>query len=85
MRKTYIIFPEGTTKKQYLNKNLKTLVNIVETYSERGILDYSVLQQLAEEEEIIDKKFFIHFNQACNLGYIKKLGSKVHFIKSIKD
>ncbi len=85
MRKTYIIFPEDTTKKQYLNKNLKTLVNIVETYSERGILDYSVLQQRAEEEEIIDKKFFIHFNQACNLGYIKKLGSKVHFIKSIKD
>ncbi|MFX1380961.1 MAG: helicase-related protein [Promethearchaeota archaeon] len=73
---------ENKKKKYYLNKNLKTLINITRLYSENGTLDYSTLQKLAREEDIIDKMFLIHFTQACNLGYLIRNGSKVHFIKN---
>ncbi|MHA1913170.1 MAG: DEAD/DEAH box helicase [Promethearchaeota archaeon] len=67
-------------RKQYLNKNVKSLINIVKVYGEKGKLDYDEFQSLAKEEEIIDKKFHIHFNQACNLGYLKKNRDLVQFI-----
>ncbi len=67
--------------KIYLNKNLKTLINIIKTYGKDGRLDFPKFQNLAEEEEITDRKFFIHFNQACYLGYLKKHLNCVHFIK----
>ncbi len=57
--------------KQYLNKNVKTLINIAK-YSENGITEFSKFQALAIVEDIADRKFYTHFNQACNLGYLKK-------------
>lgn len=66
--------------KTYLNKNVKSLINIVKTYSIDGALDYKNFQELAREEDIIDKKFYIHFNQACFLGYLKKLNNQVRFV-----
>ena len=67
-------------RKMYLNKNVKTLINIVKTYSQEDLLDFGELKQLATEEEIIDRKFYIHFNQACHQGYLRKQGSSVQFI-----
>jgi len=67
-------------RKRYLNRNVKSLINIVKFYGEKGTLDFKEFQSLAEEEEIIDRKFYIHFNQACNLGYLKKTEDLVHFI-----
>ena len=67
-------------RKMYLNKNVKTLINIVKTYSQEDLLDFGELKQLATEEEIIDRKFYIHFNQACHHGYLRKQGSSVQFI-----
>jgi len=67
-------------QKIYLNQNLKSLINLVKTYGMDGILDYNKFQELARDEDIVDRKFQIHFNQACFLGYLKKLGNQVHFI-----
>ncbi|MFX1380686.1 MAG: DEAD/DEAH box helicase [Promethearchaeota archaeon] len=67
-------------QKIYLNQNIKSLINIVKTYGMDGTLDYEKLQELARDEEIIDNKFRIHFNQACFLGYLKKLDNHVHFV-----
>ena len=67
--------------KQYLNKNIKTLINIAK-YSENGKTEFSKFQALANEENITDKKFYTHFNQACNLGYLKKEKNYVLLIKS---
>ena len=67
-------------KKPYLNKNVKTLINIVKTYCENGKLDYKKFQELAREEDIVDRKFYIHFNRACFLGYLKKQDNYVHFV-----
>jgi hypothetical protein len=67
-------------RKMYLNKNIKTLINIVKTYSQEDLLDFGELKQLALEEEIVDRKFYIHFNQACHQGYLRKQGDSVHFI-----
>ena len=58
-------------RKPSLNKNIKTLINIAK-YSPKGRVEFSNFQAFAKEEEITDKKFYIHFNQACNLGYLKK-------------
>ena len=76
---------KNAKKKIYLNKNVKTIINLVEIFSKNDVLEYSKLEKLAMEEDIVDKKFFLHFNQACNLGYLKREQSKVHFIKSFKQ
>ncbi|MFW9818952.1 MAG: helicase-related protein [Candidatus Thorarchaeota archaeon] len=67
-------------QKKNLNKNLKTLINLVKIYGKNGLLDYNRFQELARDEEIIDRKFHIHFNQACFLGYLKKAENHVQFI-----
>jgi Fanconi anemia group M protein len=66
--------------KVYLNKHVKSLINIVKTYGMNGEVEYEKFQELARDEDIIDQKFYIHFNQACFLGYLKKLDDSVHFI-----
>ncbi|MFX0003388.1 MAG: DEAD/DEAH box helicase [Candidatus Hodarchaeota archaeon] len=71
---------KSNKQKIYLNQNVKSLINIVKTYSMNGILDYEKFRDLARNEEIVDQKFQIHFNQACFLGYLKKLDQQVHFI-----
>jgi len=67
-------------RKMYLNRNVKILINIVKTYSQDDLLDFGELKLLATEEEIVDRKFYIHFNQACHQGYLRKQGSSVQFI-----
>ena len=67
-------------RKIYLNKNVKLLINIVKTYAMNGKLDFNNFQKLARDEEIIDHKFNIHFNQACYLGYLKKQENQVLFL-----
>lgn len=59
-------------RKPYLNKNLKTLINLTETYSNEGSIDLMSLKEVAEKEDINEKKFFIHLNQACYLGYLER-------------
>lgn len=66
-------------RKQYLNKNLKTLINIAK-FSEKGEVSFLEFKKLASEEDICDKKFFTHFNRACYLGYLKKQADYVQFI-----
>jgi Fanconi anemia group M protein len=68
-------------KKPYLNRNLKALVNIVKTYSENNKIEFSRFQDLAQEEEITERKFYTHFYQACNLGFLKKQADQVYFIQ----
>jgi len=67
-------------RKIYLNRNVKALINLVKTFGENGELDFKKLQDLAREEEIIDRKFYIHFNQACFQGYLKKQEDNVQFV-----
>ncbi len=67
-------------KKTYLNKNVKSLINIVKTYSINGALDYKKFQELAQDEDIYDKKFYVHLNHACFLGYLKKIDNQIQFI-----
>ncbi len=67
--------------KKYLNKNVKTLINLAKTYGDNGKIDLFEFQKLAEEEDIVEKKFRIHFNQACYMGYLKKDADCVKFIK----
>lgn len=80
-------FKEKTNKqkktKQYLNKNIKTLINIVKL-SENNRMSFREFQNLAEEEDILGNKFYVHFNQACNLGYLKKQADLVELIKDYK-
>ena len=71
-----------TERKMYLNKNVKTLIKIAETYSEDGKMPLSEFKELAQDEEIIEKKYYIHFNQACRLGYLKRVADEVHFVMS---
>ncbi len=66
--------------KNYLNKNLKTLVNLAKIYNIKGKINYSEFQELAKEEEITEQKFHTHFYQACKLGYIKKEKDQVVFL-----
>ena len=70
-----------TEKKIYLNHNVKTLIRIAKTYSVDGKMSLSDFKEFAEEEDIIEQKFYAHFNQACYLGYLKKVGKEVQFIK----
>ena len=69
-------------RKIYLNHNVKTLIRIAKTYSVDGKISFSDFKAFAEEEDIIEKKFYAHLNQACYLGYLKRIKNKeVHFIK----
>ena len=69
-----------TERKIYLNRNVKTLIKIAQTYSVDGKMPLSDFKEFAQEEEIIDKKFYAHFNQACHLGYLKRNTDTVEFI-----
>ena len=71
---------QNKQRKIYLNRHVKSLINIVKTYGVNGMLDYIKFQELARDEDIIEPKFHVHFNQACFLGYLKKLDNYVHFI-----
>jgi len=65
-------------KKKYVNKNVKTLINIVKTYGdEKGIIKFDEFNKYAENEEITGKRFYQFFNNACYLGYLKKKGNNV--------
>jgi len=44
-------------------------------------MSLSEFKEFAEEEEIIEKKFYAHLNQACYLGYLKRTSKEVQFIK----
>ena len=67
--------------KRYLNNNVKTLINIAKTYSEDGRLSLLEFKEFASQEDIVEKKFYVHFNHACNLGYLKKHAEYVLFVK----
>ena len=67
-------------RKIYLNKNVKTLIRIAKTYGINGKIPFSDFKEYAQEEEIIEKKFYTHFNQACHLGYLKRTADEVEFI-----
>jgi Fanconi anemia group M protein len=69
-----------TERKIYLNKNVKTLIRIAKTYSVNGKMPLSDFKEFAQEEEIIEKKFYTHFNQACYLGYLKRAANEVQFV-----
>jgi len=70
-----------TERKIYLNNNVKTLIRIAKTYNIDGKMTLSDFKKYAEEEEIIEKKFYAHFNQACYLGYLKRADNEVIFIR----
>ena len=72
--------PNQGKRKVYLNKNVKSLINMVKTFGENGKIDFKELLELAKEEEIVDRKFYIHFNQACFRGYLRKQENNVHFV-----
>lgn len=67
-------------KKYYLNKNLKALINIAKNYCAEGKIEFQHFKTLAHEEDILEDKFYLHFNQACYLGYLKKTGDDVQFV-----
>ena len=67
---------------RYLNKNVKTLINIAKNYNTDGKIEFSKFQALANQEDITDKKFNIHFNHACYLGFLKRDGNHVCIVKS---
>ncbi|MFX0186468.1 MAG: DEAD/DEAH box helicase [Candidatus Hodarchaeota archaeon] len=68
-------------RKFYLNKKIKTLINIAKL-NENGKIKLSKFQDLARGEDLFDKKFYFYFNQACNLGYLKK---QADYVQCIKD
>ncbi|HEC39755.1 hypothetical protein LCGC14_1286260, partial [marine sediment metagenome] len=76
--------PNQKERKRNINKNVKCLINIVKTYGIKGKLDYLEFQDLAKEEELIEKKFYIHFNQACFLGYLKRQEKSVQLLMDIE-
>ena len=67
--------------KRYLNNNVKTLINIAKTYCEDGRLSLLEFKEYANQEDIAEKKFYVHFNHACNLGYLQKHAEYVLFVK----
>jgi len=71
---------EKLKKKSYLNRNVKTLINLVKIHSTNGKISLSSFQKLAEEEEIEGDKFRIHFNHACYLGHLKKKNDFIEFV-----
>ncbi|MFX1237581.1 MAG: DEAD/DEAH box helicase [Promethearchaeota archaeon] len=74
--------PIQNKPKKYINNNVKTLINLVNTYSRNGRIGLSELEDLAEEECIVERKFYAYLNQACYMGFLRKEGKNVHFIKS---
>jgi Fanconi anemia group M protein len=72
--------PSKKENKYYLNKKLKTLINIAKNYCIDGKIDFIYFKKLAHNEDILDDKFYIHFNQACYLGYLKKSGNHVQYV-----
>ena len=71
-------------KREYLNRNVKALITIVNTYGNKnGELKYNELIKRAEIENIIGPKFYRYFNNACYLNYLKKQGDKVFLLKSL--
>ncbi len=68
-------------RKIYLNHNVKTLIRIAKTYSVDGKISFSDFKAFAEEEDIIEKKFYAHLDQACYLGYLKRTANEVLFLK----
>jgi Fanconi anemia group M protein len=74
---------ENKKRKQYINNNVKTLIRLVETYSENNRIGIEKLQELAEFEEIEGKKFYIHLNRACYLGYLKKGNDFIILLKEL--
>ena len=66
--------------KRYLNHNLKQLVNIAKFYGTKGRLRFSRFVKLANDEDISEQKFNVHFHHACNLGYLKKENEDVVFL-----
>ncbi|MGV9172679.1 MAG: helicase-related protein, partial [Promethearchaeia archaeon] len=67
-------------RKRYLNHNVKTLIDLVK-YSEEKVLNLEKFKKFASAEDICDRKFYIHFNRACYLEYLKKEDGKVVFLK----
>jgi Fanconi anemia group M protein len=72
---------KSNNPKQYLNNNVKTLIKIAKTYCEDGRLSLLEFKEFASQEDIVEKKFYVHFNHACNLGYLKKHAEYVLFVK----
>ncbi|MFW9937962.1 MAG: hypothetical protein ACFFD5_09955, partial [Candidatus Thorarchaeota archaeon] len=66
--------------RNYLNKKLKTLINIVKNFCIDGKIDFLSFKQRAHDEEISEDKFYLHFNQACYLGYLKRIGDDVQLV-----
>ena len=73
--------PTQKKRKRYLNKNVKALINIVKFYSEDGRLDFKAFQNHASEEEISERKFYTHFNQACYLGFLEQIKDEIYLVK----
>lgn len=74
---------QSKKRKQYINNNVKTLIRLVETYSENDKIKIEKLKELAEFEEIEGKKFYIHLNQACYLKYLKRKGEEIILLKEL--
>lgn len=67
-----------------INKNIRTLINIIKVYGKEGFLNFSKFQHLAGDEDLKDDKFFIHFNHACHLGYLRKESNLVQLISDFE-
>mgnify|MGYP006278393121 CR=1 FL=1 len=67
-------------RKRYLNHNVKTLIDAVK-FSEEKRLPLNKFKEFAEQEDICGRKYYIHFNRACYLEYLKKEGGQVIFLK----
>ncbi len=71
-------------KKYYLNRNAQTLIQLVDTYREGDKIRLERLKELAQIEEITDKKFWILLNHACYRNYLKKKGKYIYFLKEYR-
>ncbi|TFF87877.1 MAG: DEAD/DEAH box helicase [Promethearchaeota archaeon] len=76
---------DNKKKKRYINNNVKTLVNLAKFYEDDNGIDLSEFQKYASQEDIIEKKFWVHFNRACYLGFLKKEKDRVYLIKHFND
>ena len=71
-------------RKYYLNRNAQTIIQLAETYSKDNKIQLERLKELAEQEDISDKKFWTHFNHACYRKHLKKKGEYVYFLKEYR-
>ncbi|MFX1499147.1 MAG: DEAD/DEAH box helicase [Promethearchaeota archaeon] len=67
-------------RKLRINKNIRTLINIIKVYGKEGFLNFSEFQYLASEEDLKEYKFYIHFNRACYLGFLRKESNLVQLV-----